>query len=435
MRSLSVPPQPVTDAEFAAALAGLASFEDRPFVAVATSGGPDSLALTILADRWARARGGAVCALSVDHRLRPESASEMRRLALWLRRRGIAHEVLVWTGPKPASGIEEAARAARYDLLAGWCRARGVLHLLFAHHRDDQIETHLIRRRAGSGPDGLAGMSAVRELRGCRLLRPLLGFPKARLAALLAAEGQSFLVDPSNRDPAFERTRLREKARPAEEDEHLAAAIGALGQARQSREAARAHLLASAVALHPAGFAVVDPGLLAAAPELAEGALAALVLTIGGGPYPPRRAGVTRLLAALTGSRRGHTLGGCRFVPWRGRLLVLREAAHAAAPLRLTPGESGLWDRRFAAALPATARGAVALAALGAEGVSALDRRIGRPRRPPLPRLVYPALPAVHDAHGLAGLPHLGYRRDGADLPRVLFRPLNPLTAAGFTVV
>ena len=88
-------------------------------------------------------------------------------------------------------------------------RAAAACICLTAHHREDQTETHLIRRRAGSGPDGLAGMSAVRELPGCRLVRPLLAVPRARLAALLAAEGQPFLRDPSNLNPAFERARLR----------------------------------------------------------------------------------------------------------------------------------------------------------------------------------------------------------------------------------
>src|SRR5207248_5640066 len=90
------------------------------FLAVAVSGGADSLALAILADRWARERGGAICALTVDHRLRPESGDEIRRLRAWLSARGIRHEVLVWTGEKPRTGIQEAARLARYRLLGGW---------------------------------------------------------------------------------------------------------------------------------------------------------------------------------------------------------------------------------------------------------------------------------------------------------------------------
>src|SRR5262249_40875505 len=146
---------------------------------------------------------------TVDHRLRPESGAEVRRLTDWLSARNIRHEVLVWSGEKPKTGIQEAARIARYRLLADWCRDHGCLHLLTAHHRDDQIETHLIRRRAQRGPDGLAGMSAIRELADCRILRPLLAFPKDRLVAFLNAQGQPFIGDPSNANAAFERSRLR----------------------------------------------------------------------------------------------------------------------------------------------------------------------------------------------------------------------------------
>jgi tRNA(Ile)-lysidine synthase len=437
------PTRPIDDAGFAAALDGLAIFETRPFVAVATSGGPDSLALTILADRWARARGGAIRALSVDHRLRPESGSEILRLAQWLRQRGIGHDVLVWAGAKPATGIEEAARIARYELLAAWCRAHGCLHLLLAHHREDQIETRLIRQRAGSGPDGLAGMSAIREIKGCRLLRPLLAFPKSRLAALLEAERQPWITDPSNDDPLFERARLRLERRhrdgsqdfAATEEERLCAEIRALGHERIVREQARARLLARTVALHPAGFAVLDGGFLAAEPEVAAGALAALAMTIGGGRYPPRRAGVARLIAALAAGARGHTLGGCRFVRWRGGILVLRELARAADPIRLTPGTIRCWDRRFRVSLPETATGPVVISCLGRPGVIELARRGGWSHLPPLPRLAFPALPAARDAHGLLCVPALGWRRADLPLPVFSFRPASPLTAADFTVV
>src|SRR5712691_2857398 len=236
---------PLTTAELAAVLDALGGFEARPRVAVAVSGGPDSMALILLAQRWARQRGGEAWALTVDHGLRPESAEEARTVAGWLASRAVPHEILVWAGEKPATGIQEAAREARYRLLAQWCRGHGVLHLLTAHHREDQVETHLIRRRAGSGIDGLAGMSAVRELAGCRLVRPLLAVPRARLLALLAQEDQPFLHDPSNLNPAFERARLR--LHPAIIPEDVVAELRACGAARIARERALDDLLAGAV--------------------------------------------------------------------------------------------------------------------------------------------------------------------------------------------
>jgi tRNA(Ile)-lysidine synthase len=437
--SPGVSAQPLCVAELAGALQRLAGFESAPFVAVAVSGGPDSLALAVLADRWARSLRGEVCALSVDHRLRPESGAEIRRLGDWLSARKIRHEVLVWEGKKPATGIQEAAREARYRLLAQWCREHGCLHLLTAHHREDQAETHLIRRAAHSGDAGLAGMSAVRELDCCRILRPLLGIPKARLAATLAAEDQPFITDPSNRDPAFARAHLRAGATAQDGDlTTVLDAVGRLGRERTSRECARDALLARTVSVHPAGFAALDCAPLLAAPaEIAEQALSAIVAMLGGGLYPPRRRRVSRLLRVLAGDADGgYTLAGCRFVSWRGRYLVLRELAAAASPARIWSGTRIVWDRRFEVALPATTAGPFTIDYLDEIGVAELDGRAAELPRTGLPLLVRPILPALWDEDGIAGVPHLGYRREGVSLlPELVFRPVKSLSDAGFAVV
>ena len=156
-------------------MAALGPFEARPDLAVAVSGGADSLALCLFADRWVRARGGRLVALTVDHGLRPGSRQECATLARWLGGRGIEHDILTWKGAKPAAGIQAAAREARYSLLHEACRERGILHLLLAHHAADQAETVLLRAGAGSGFDGLAAMPAVSGLEAPRRLRPLLG--------------------------------------------------------------------------------------------------------------------------------------------------------------------------------------------------------------------------------------------------------------------
>jgi tRNA(Ile)-lysidine synthase len=429
----------LTVAELGAALDAIGGFEARPFIAVAVSGGPDSLALVILAEKWARRHGGRAWALTVDHGLRPESAAEAETLAGWLAARAIPHEILVWAGDKPASGIQEAARDARYQLMAEWCRTHGCLHLFAAHQREDQVETHLIRRRAGSGIDGLAGMSAVRELAACRLVRPLLSVPRARLLALLADEGQPFLRDPSNLNPAFERARLR-LAREASGDAigaAIAAEMRACGERRIEREHILDGLLSRSVALHPAGFGALDPAVIALAPpETAERLLGRVAAAIGAARYPARRARLARLRAGLVAEPgRARTLGGCRFVPWRGRLLVLREVAAASAPVRVEPGARLTWDRRFAADLARAAPSGFVLGYLGQRTAVAPEHPVGD-HAGNLPRLVHPVLPALWDDEGLAAVPHLGYRRPGVEaLPRLSFRPANPLASAGFTVV
>src|SRR5579864_2149998 len=145
----------LTDEELGARLDRLGPFERAPRLAVAVSGGADSLMLALLADGWARVRGGGITALTVDHGLRPESAAEARQTGEWLAARGIARQTLVWNGPHPRGDIQAAARAARYRLMEGWCAEHRCLHLLTAHHLEDRAETFWLRLARGSGLDGL----------------------------------------------------------------------------------------------------------------------------------------------------------------------------------------------------------------------------------------------------------------------------------------
>lgn len=187
---------------------------DMPAVVLAVSGGPDSTALMVLAARWARARKRRprLLAVTVDHGLRRESAREAAAVGRLARRLGLTHRVLRWRGGKPKTGLQEAARTARYRLLAGFARKTGASAVLTAHTRDDQAETVLLRMARGSGLTGLGAMarrSVVPGQEEITLLRPLLDIPKARLLATLRAAKIAFSEDPSNTDPRFTRARLR----------------------------------------------------------------------------------------------------------------------------------------------------------------------------------------------------------------------------------
>jgi tRNA(Ile)-lysidine synthase len=229
---------PVSPAEAAQLFAPSA---DCASVVLAVSGGPDSMALLLLAAGWRDTLGAPpqLLAVTIDHGLRPESAAEAEAVAGAALRLGVCHRTLRWAGPKRATGLQAAARTARYELLAAAGREAGARQILTAHTLDDQAETVLFRLARGSGLTGLAGMATVTRLAGgLELVRPLLGLPKARLVATLAAADVSFTVDPSNADPRFARARLR-RIMPVLAAEGLTAArLAALARRAGRAEAA-----------------------------------------------------------------------------------------------------------------------------------------------------------------------------------------------------
>ena len=182
--------------------------------AIAVSGGRDSMALARLAAEYAVKTGNSVLALTVDHGLREESGAEAKRVADWCAAIGLAHKTLIWTGEKPKTGIQEAAREARYGLLVRAAQEAGFDALLTAHSADDQAETIFMRLTRGAGPRGLSAMREVTYIAAgagerIRLVRPLLRYSRARLTSTVKAYGQRYVDDPSNDDPVYERIRTR----------------------------------------------------------------------------------------------------------------------------------------------------------------------------------------------------------------------------------
>ena len=173
-------------------------------LAVGVSGGGDSLALMHLLADWAKARKlKAPVVLTVDHGLRKTSAKDARQVAAWAKAAGLPVHVLTWRGAKPKSGIEAAAREARYRLMGDWLRSTSISSLYVGHTLDDQAETFLLRLARGSGLDGLCAMRRLAPwpVAGfCELsvARPLLGVTRAELRAYLKARGQAWLDDPMN---------------------------------------------------------------------------------------------------------------------------------------------------------------------------------------------------------------------------------------------
>ena len=395
-----------------------------PNVAVAFSGGPDSLALLILAAQWAaRSEKRSVLALTVDHGLRPESAEEARICARLAKSLGLRHRVLHWKGAKPLAGIQAAAREARYRLLNEACESANIDALLVAHHLDDQAETFLLRLARGSGVDGLAGMAPSRVLLDedgaghVRLLRPLLDVPRAALQEIVARSGLTPIDDPSNRNMRFDRVKVRnligDLASIGLTPRRLADTASHMGRARQAIDGATRHLLRMASTYQPLGYIEADPRALCDAPdEISLRALSGMLKQVGARAYAPRFEALSGLYDALKGGQlgKGRTLLGCKLVMRDDRLFVFREVSAAlAAPARiLRKGHPIVWDGRFRMVLGSAPRdvGPLQVRALGAEGVRHALLLGGV--APDGPKAVFATLPGVWVGEGLVAAPHFG---------------------------
>jgi tRNA(Ile)-lysidine synthase len=247
-------PAPDLIARFEADLAPLARPDAR--LGIAVSGGPDSLALLLLA---AAARPGRVEVATVDHQLRKGSGEEAAFVAGICQRLGVPHRTLrVHIGS--GASLQAKARSARYDALGEWAIERGLDAVATGHQVDDQAETLLMRMARGAGLGGLVGVRHARPLEaGIMLIRPLLGWRRAELAEIVSAAGITPVDDPANRDPRHDRSRFRGMLAEADwaDAERLAASARWLADADDALEWALTPLLETRVN-KAAGVVTID---------------------------------------------------------------------------------------------------------------------------------------------------------------------------------
>jgi len=336
---------------------------DYKSIGLAVSGGADSLALLLLVKRWITDRAGApaVFVYSVDHRLRPHAAAEADMVARLATGLGFAARILIWEGDKPQTGIQAAARAARYRLIARAMAADGAQVLLTAHHSHDQAETVLMRMAHGSGVNGLGGMRAFAEHEaGITLFRPLLDVEPQALRAVVADAGLVPASDPSNDDTHYERVRWRALLPHLAEVGLTAQGLGRMARRLDEVDAALTALardaIATGVVFEPLGGARLARAWLAERPvALAQRILSVLLQTVGGGTSSAMLEATETLAASvLDGDRlRTQTLRGV-LIAQKGDQIVLRREPWRKDPPRLllAGGTQGRWDNRFDIAVP-----------------------------------------------------------------------------------
>ncbi len=347
-------------------------------VAVAVSGGGDSVALLLLAARWARARGRSIAVATVDHGLRPESASEAQGVADLCARLGIPHKILQAGDLRDAGGnLAAAAREARFALLGDWARAQGFAAVLLGHSMDDQAETVLMRLARGSGVEGLSAMQPAIRRAGVMWLRPLLDIRRKALRAVLMAKGVGWVEDPTNEDPEYDRVKARQAlgalAPMGIDAEGLARTAWHLQRQRRVLERAMCDLASRARCFGELGEARLDlAAMVEDEPDTALRLFADTLVRVSGAIYRPRFRSLSQALDQVN-SGANVTLSGCMIRSDRGVALICREPSACEPPRPLQAGAT-VWDRRWRVTISGRWPGTARLGALGAPGMAALRR-------------------------------------------------------------
>lgn len=366
---------------------------------VALSGGGDSLALLhLLHDQLGP---GRLRAVTVDHGLRDGSAAEALFAAASADSLGIPHATLRWDWDRTGNLMAEARRA-RMRLIGDWAQGQGIGMVALGHTQDDQAETVLMQLARGAGVDGLSAMAPQRQEGGITWLRPLLPFRREALRDDLRARGVTWIDDPSNDNPRFDRVRFRQALAVLEPlgvgIPELAATAGRMADARDALEDQVARAAAAHAHLHHGDVVIDRAALFRLLPEVRRRLLLQALTWVSRGGYPPRAA---TLAAAINAAREGrrHTLHGCLLGAVRDHLRISREPRAVAATTCIT---TAIWDGRWQMLGPHAP--GLEVRALGQAGLSALT--VAPPQG--LPRASLVAQPAIWRDDTLVAAPLAG---------------------------
>ena len=326
----------------------LAELQDFSKIALAVSGGSDSAAMLHLVAQWAARQNSHVslAVLSVNHGLRPEAAAECAQVGEWCKNLGLKHVTLQWMGEKPISGIQAKARLARYTLMTDWCLENSVQVLLTAHTADDQAETIVMRQSRTSTAKSLAGIWPSRDWNGVQVMRPFLSARRQELRDYLLAQNLTWIDDPSNFNPHYERVRIRDEL--AGNADSAKTAVQALSAVKAVQKKAQ-DWVGSHLTISELGVLSCDRDQLKIiSPDVGDEILL-LLFKINGIAQLPELKSRQSLWEWLIGdlpNRR--TLGGSIFAKRKYELLIAREPGRISEETIVIPSSGKVvWDGRF----------------------------------------------------------------------------------------
>ena len=406
-------------------------FENNPKICVAVSGGADSLALILLANKLVKKINGSVVGVTVDHSLRDESAEEAQHVKKELEKFHISHEIIKYSGPKPKTRIQEIARKYRYKLLGDFCKSRNIYHLLIGHHSLDQKETCLMRNWRDSGFIGLAGMSAVREFKNHRLLRPMLNLDPKKLKEYLTENKVIWIEDVSNKNNFYLRVRARQ---------YLSRSSWEIGtffaKKRIELEMKLSKWFSLNAEVSSFGYVRINfKEFLISEKYLRKQILSRSISTVGGLEYSPSFSSLNLISEHFDNFSTSKALGGCLIFKKLDSLFIVREIRNNEPKKIISNGGSIIWDRRFIVKMSKTNEKQIKLHRLGRKGFEQI-RNAGYYRyNSNIPKVALFSLPALWERDKVVSVPHLGVKLEQKVEVTANFSPPQSLSPSGFAVV
>ncbi|AVP87302.1 Putative tRNA(Ile)-lysidine synthetase [Candidatus Phycorickettsia trachydisci] len=323
-------------------------FEKQTKIAVALSGGIDSMALTILTAKWLGEFGGNLVALTVNHNLQKTSAKDAKKVGDICAQIRIKHEILEWKHGEITSNVQSQAREARYKILTDYCKQNDILHLFVAHHLEDKVENFFIKLSRSSGIFGLIE-SKVMFLNNVRICRPLFNFTKKECQDVLESSNTPHIQDITNFQNKYFRNQIRFNLENFGDNfqERAAESISHLESTASLIQSEVVKSFCESVTIHKAGYAIIQDKFRNYKTEIQIHILAYLLTIISGESKPPRAIQIKQVIDDFVfQTNQTHTLNKCIIIPHLKSLVIFKEwCSIISGDLKLYNGL--FWDNRF----------------------------------------------------------------------------------------
>ena len=393
-------------------------------IAIAVSGGVDSMVLMNLAKESDFLNDKNVFILVVDHGLRAESKQEAKFVKNEAKKLGFPTRILKWKGSKPNKRIQEEARNKRYSLLINFCRENNINNLYLAHHLDDQIETFLFRMFRGSGLQGLTSFSSSYERNGLTLIRPLIDTPKSELISYARRKKINWVEDPSNENQKYDRVKLRKVLpliyKEGFDKKVFLKSVKKLRLANQALDQITKEFVLQYVIIKKNISVFIKKELFLTAPEDVQLRVLQNTIRIFSGEryYSPNYLKILNLMnwARNDNNISAKTLGGTIFRKRKGGLILYKEVKklNDIKPIKLSKSKYKAWDNRFLIKINKSVKGEISY--LGNEGVKILKSKkiLGKKGFNGIPLTALYSIPAMWDGKRLISAPFFDYSVDNS---------------------